>query len=250
MSKEIYEFTQEQIHFGFDRSNQLIIQRETYYVVSKLITSMMTVFQDKINGIKISNTSFSFSTDYLLSEKHKNNLLKWLDRLVKLEAPATDLDFGKIKIDLESWYYQLGGEHIEFVYQDSYLLTPQEAAKALGTSKVTLNKYIKQGLECLDNGRHNKIPIYTIEIMRDPVYSIRMQAIAQEKKLRNQTPAGRFAEINEDLSKLQLKYRTMKFEDAFKGYDGDEMDDPTDYYRWNDLLEEMSDILKLGGGNV
>lgn len=250
MSEAIYQYTQDQIQKGFQSQNQLIIEKETDFIFNKLITNMISVFQDKIDGIKISNTGFSFSSEYLFSEKHKNNLLKWLDRLVKLEVPATDLDFGKIKIDFENWYYHLGGEHIEFIYQDTYLLTPKEAAAALGVSKVTLNKYIKQGLECVENGTHNKIPKYTIEVMRDPIYSILMQALAQEKKIRNQTPADRFVEINHELSELQLKYKTTSFEEAFRHYNGDEMDDPTDYYRWKDLLEEMNEILKLGGGSI
>lgn len=250
MSKAIYKYTQDQIQLGFQYHNQLIIEKETDFIFNKLITSMVTFFQDKIDGIKISNSGFAFSSEYLFSDKHKNNLFKWLNRLVEMKLPATDLEFGKIKIDFENWYYQLGGEHIEFIYQDSYLLTPQEAATALGVSKVTLNKYIKQGLECLENGSHNKIPKYTVEVMRDPIYSIRMQALAQEKKIRNQTPAERYVEINQELSELQLKYKTASFAEAFRSYDGDEMDDPTDYYRWKDLLEEMEDILKLGGGGV
>lgn len=248
MSKNIYDYTQEQIQKGFEDHNELIIEKETDFIFNKLINSMVTVFHDKIDGIKLSNTIFTYSSEYLFSEKHKKNLFKWLDRLVKLELPISDADFGKIKIDFENWYYQLGGENIEFVFQKSYLLTPQEAADALGVSKVTLNKYIKQGLECLDNGTHNKIPKYAVEIMRDPVYSILMQHIAQERKIRNQSPADRLAEINQEITTLQYKYKVATFEEAFGAYNGDEMDDPTDYYHWKDLLEEMQDILKLGGG--
>lgn len=248
MSKTMYDYTQEQIYKGFESHNQLIIEKETDFIFNKLINNMVTVFHDKIDGIKLSSTVFTYSDEYLFSEKHKKNLLKWLDRLVNLESPISDLDFGKIKIDFENWYYQLGGENIEFVFQKSYLLTPQEAADALGVSKVTLNKYIKQGLECLDNGSHNKIPKYAVEIMRDPVYSILMQHIAQERKIRNQSPKERLAEIYAEIADLQYKYSVTTPEEAFGAYNGDEMDDPTDYYRWKDLVEESKEIIKLGGG--
>jgi hypothetical protein len=32
--------------------------------------------------------------------------------------------------------------------------------------------------------------------------------------------------------------------DAFKDNDGDEMDDPTDYWNWRDLEEERSQLLR------
>ncbi|WP_051318350.1 helix-turn-helix domain-containing protein [Cohnella thermotolerans] len=133
-------------------------------------------------------------------------------------------------------------------FSKPYLLTPQQAAEALGISKVTLNKYIKQGLECLDNKSHKKIPAYTVEIMKDPVYSILMQKTAQEKKLRNQTPKERLAEINSEIAELQLKYGKETVDEAFDGYNGDEMNDPVDYYLWQDLEKEKREIIKMSGG--
>ncbi|MFC0216617.1 hypothetical protein ACFFK0_29910 [Paenibacillus chartarius] len=130
----------------------------------------------------------------------------------------------KLKIDFENWYYQLGGEHIGFIYDEDYPLTPQEAAKALGVLKVTLNKYIKQGLECMDNSSRKKIPSYAIEILKDPVYAILMQKTAQEKRLRNQTPHERLAEINSEIAELQMKYGKETFEETFAGHNGDEME--------------------------
>ncbi|MBE1556987.1 hypothetical protein [Sporosarcina limicola] len=32
--------------------------------------------------------------------------MKWLKRLATMEMPLSDLDFGKLKIDLENWFYQ------------------------------------------------------------------------------------------------------------------------------------------------
>lgn len=108
-----------------------------------------------------------------------------------------------MKIDFEIWYYDLGGEHIEFFYQKEYLLKPKDAAESLGVSTVTLNKYIKQGLECVDNGSQNKIPKHAVE---------------------------RLGEIYQEIAELQLKYKAKTYEEAFAEYNGDDMDDPTDYY--------------------
>lgn len=248
MSKGTFELTQKQIQIGYDEKNEQIIEKETEFIFNKIITSIIFLFSDKVMGVKMDIQSISLSPSYLFSDKHKKNLFKWLERLINIDQPSTDMEFGKLKIDFENWYYQLGGETIEFLYYENYLITPQEAADALGVSKVTLNKYMKQGLESLDNGSHKKIPKYTVNLMKDPVYAIRMQMIAQEKKMRNRTPQERLQEINQEISEFQLKYGKPNFHEAFGEFTGDDMEDPTDYYRWKDLEDEMKGILQLRRG--
>lgn len=247
MSQAIYEYTHRQIKLAYEEHNKLFIEKETDYIFSKILASLSTLFPDKLLGVVICKDQFSFTPEFLFSPKHKKNLFKWLDRINKLEVPTSDLEFGKMKIDFETWYYDLGGEHIEFSYQKEYLLKPKEAAEALGVSNVTLHKYIKQGLECVDNGSQNKIPKHAVELLRDPVYGILMQMVGQKKKRLTLTPAQRLGEINQEIAELQLKYQAKTSEEAFSAYNGDEMDDPTDYYRWRDLVEEMSEILKIAG---
>ncbi|MFD0715484.1 DNA-binding protein [Paenibacillus sp. GCM10027626] len=248
MSKAIYDYSHEQIERAFEHRNQIVIEKETDYIFNKLLAAISTLFPDKLTGITISNDEFTFTTDYLFSPKHKKNLFKWLERLRSMELPASDIDFGKLKTDFEIWYYELGGEHIEFNYPKSYLLKPSEAADALGISTVTLNKYVKQGLECLENGSQHKIPKHAVELLRDPIYGILMQMIAQKKKRLRQTPSERLAEIYQEIAELQLKYQKRTSKEAFSEFNGDEMDDPTDYYRWTDLEKEMEEILRIAGG--
>lgn len=249
MSKTVYDATQDQIRIGYESRNEPIIEKETHFIFDKIITSLFSLCHDKIMAVKLDLKVLSLSAEYLLSDKHKKNLLKWLERLMHLEHPVSDLDFGKLKIDFENWYYELGGESFQFLYHETYLLTPQEAADLLGISKVTLNKYIKQGLECMDTSSHKKIPKYAIEIMKDPVYSILMQMVAQKKKRQNQTFKERLTEINEEISEFQLKYRKQTFTEQFGNLIGDDLDDPSDYYRWKHLEEEMQGILRLSGGD-
>lgn len=249
MSKAIYELTAKNIDLGYRENNEHLIEKETDYILSKIVTIISRLFSDKIKGITFDKNGIILDSSYLLSEKHKQNLIKWLKRLTEIEFPTSDAEFGKLKVDLENWYYQLGGEEIHFEYHQSYLLTPKEASERLGISKVTLNKYIQQGMEVVDTTSHNKIPKYVIELWKDPVYAIRMQKIAQEKKLRNQSPAERLGEINKELTELQIKYKKASYQEAFKDYDGDSMDDPTDYYLWRDLEKEKEEILRLLGGS-
>ncbi|ACT02926.1 hypothetical protein [Paenibacillus sp. JDR-2] len=249
MSKALFDLTQSQIETGYKEHNDVIIEKETEFIFNKILKTLLLVFSDKIVGITMDKESLSLPSNYLFSDKHHKNLIKWLNRLVLLEPPASDLEFGKLKIDYENWYYQLGGEKMEFIFHDEYLLTSQEAADALGVSKVTLSKYIKLGLDCCDTTSHKKIPRYAIELLKDPVYSIRMQMIAQEKKKSKQTPQERAKEINDELLELRVKYKGKSFKEIFGKYNGDEMDDPTDYYSWKSLEEELEEILKLGGGS-
>ncbi|MDO3411496.1 helix-turn-helix domain-containing protein [Saccharibacillus sp. CPCC 101409] len=246
MSKGIYEYSHRQIELAFAQKDELYIEKETDYIFTKILALLSTLFSDKLVGIKISNEEFKYTDEYLFSSKHKKNLFKWLERLSAMPLPANNLDFGKLKIDFETWYYDLGGTSIEFIYHEDYLLKPKDAAAILGISKVTLNKYIKQGLECMDNGSQNKIPKHAVELMRDPVYSIRMQINHQKKKMLEQTPADRLVDINREITDLQLKYSKKTYQEAFTVHES-ELDDPIDLYRWKDLTEEMDEILRIAG---
>ncbi|MEK3832806.1 hypothetical protein [Paenibacillus sp. FSL R7-0128] len=75
-----------------------------------------------------------------------------------------------------------------------------------------------------------------------------MQILAQEKKKGKQSKEERAKEIALELMDLQLKFKGKTFKEAFADYNGDEMDDPTDYHRWLDLEEELAEIMKLSGG--
>jgi len=248
MSSVVLEQIESNIELGYERQDEKMIETATDSVFKNVFFVMLQIFSDKIVSIKVDQYLFTVPKEHLFSEKHKKNLYKWLKRLNEMNPPAADAEFGKWKIDFEYWYYQLGGEKIQFIYHDDYLLTPQQAADALGVSKVTVNKYVKQGLEYVDNKSHHRIPKYAIEMMKDPIYGIRMQQIAQQKKLREQSPEDRYHDIAQELADLKLKYGKQTIEEAFGTYDGDNMDDPTDFYRWKDLEEEMQEIFRLRGG--
>lgn len=245
MSEAVFNLTKHQIEIGYQEKNGALIEKETEFIVNKIIACMLTMVSDKVVGISFDKHGVSISNEYLLSDRHHKNLLKWLNRLMSAEILASDVEFGRFKVDFENWYYQMGGEMVEFHYQENYLLTPQETAELMGISKVTLNKYIQRGLECIATTSHRKIPKHVIELWKDVVYAIRMQKIYQDKNLRSKLPIDRLKEINNELTELYIKYDSQEFSEAFKEYDGDSMEDPNDYYLWRDLEEEKKDILRL-----
>ncbi|MNW32974.1 Helix-turn-helix domain protein [compost metagenome] len=248
MNRTVYDYTHERIGYGFNEKNPVVIEKETDYILSKVLASFAIFFQDKVVGIKVSNEQFTYTAEYLLSPTHKKNLITWLDRVYEINSPVSELDFGKWKIDLDTWYYELGGVSIEYIYHDDYLLTASEAADLLGISKVTLRKYVNQGLECQDNnGSHKKIPKHAVELMRDAVYAIRMQMNYQTKKKLVQTPQERLIEIIQEVAELQIQYGKRTYQEAFEGMAEGDLEDPIDYYRWEALTEEMDEILKIAG---
>ncbi|KAB8126746.1 helix-turn-helix domain-containing protein [Gracilibacillus oryzae] len=244
MTTAIYELTAKQIEKGFQEKDESIIEKETDYILSRMIRLMLQLFPDKIKAISFEKSEIHWDVNYLLSEKNHKNLNKWLLRMKGISMPPSDEDFGKLKVDLENWYYQLTGGDLLLEYRTEYLLTPKQACELMGISRTTLNKYIQQGLEISDTDSHKKIPRYVIELWKDPVYAIRMQMLVQEKKRLRQSTEQRLHEINKELKELNKKYKTESIFEAFADFNGDEMNDPTDYYIWKDLLEEKEDILK------
>ncbi|WP_090870256.1 hypothetical protein [Oceanobacillus limi] len=242
MTTTIYEETEKDIEYAYKSQSKSKIEKETSYVLSQIIVIMLGAFKDRLKEITFDTNYLHFNEQYILSNKNRNALLKWLKRLMLISLPTTDLEFGKLKLDLEDWYYQISSQDISFEYRDDYLIKPKQAAELLGISNVTLNKYMKQGFEHIDTSSHNKIPKHAVDLWKDPVYCIKMQYLYQEKKRLRQTPEERLSEVYEELMQYKKKYKTPFIKKAFEGINIDALDDPSDYYEWRDLLEEEEEL--------
>lgn len=242
MTATIYEETEKDIENAYKLQSKSKIKKETSYVLSQIIVIMLGAFKNRLKEITFDTTYLHFNEKYILSDKNRLALQHWLQRLIMLNQPTSDLEFGKLKLDLEEWYYRISSQDISFEYRDDYLIKPKQAAELLGVSNVTLNKYMKQGFEYLDTSSHNKIPKHAVELWKDPVYCIKMQYLYQEKKRLYQTPEERLSEVYEEQMQYKKKYKTPNIEKAFEGMDIDAMDDPSDYYEWRDLLEEEEEL--------
>lgn len=241
MSSIIFEETKKDIEQAYHSKINSKIEKETKFIFDHLIVTIMSNFNDRVKGISID--TLDFNNSYVLSKMNWKKLTDWLNRFQELKYPISNLEFGKLKIDLEHWYYELGGKEIKFIYDAAYLITPSQASEKLGISNVTLNKYVKQGLECIDTTNHNKIPGHAIEIWKDPVYAMKQQMLVQKKKLRNQSSKERINEIDEELLEFKVKYKAKTVHEAFATYNIDIMDDPSEYYEWRDLEEEKENLL-------
>lgn len=251
----IYENTENDILEAYVSNNVLKIGKETQYVFDRVVHFLLSNSKNRLKGITFESNDFNFDKDYLLSLKNKKNMLKMLTFLKEVKLPISDLDFGKMKVDIEQWYYHMGGEGIYFEYQEIYLLTPKEAAESLGISHVTLNKYMKQGFESVDTTSHRKIPKHAVELWRDPAYAIRIQMLAQEIKMRNQTPEARLKEIRDEITALQKEYKAKTSREAMINLaitNLDTLDDPSTFRNWKDLEEEYDELLEelIGGSRL
>lgn len=255
MATTMLENTKDDIQKAYEVKSLPKIGKETLYVFDRVVHFMLSSFKDRLKGITFEKNDIEFDENYLLSQKNYDHLLKTLRFIFEISLPVSDSDFGKIKIDIECWYYDMGGEGMYFEYQEDYLLTPKQASEQLGISNVTLNKYTKQGLEIVDTTSHNKIPKHAVELWKDPVYAIRMQMLSREKELQNQRPEERLKEVREEIIELQKKYKAKTMRQAMDNQnitDLDIIDDPSDFRNWEDLEEEQEDILEtlIGGTEI
>ncbi|MHA6261445.1 DNA-binding protein [Sporosarcina sp. CAU 1771] len=247
MSLAILEETKDDIQEAYQTKSLPKIGKETLYVFDRVVHFMLSAFKDRLKGITFESNEFDFNETYLRSQKNMTHMLNTLEFIQQIKLPVSDFDFGKIKVDVERWHYRMGGEGMYFEYREEYLVTPKMAAESLGVSNVTLNKYMKQGLEVVDTTSHHKIPKHAVELWRDPVYAIRMQMLAQEKKLRNQTPEVRLKEVRDEIIELQKEYKAKTLWEAMaknKINNIDAVDDPSDFRKWEDLEEEQEELLE------
>lgn len=241
MSLAVIQETEKDIDLAYKDLNVPKIQKETSYILGQIIISMLQNFKNRLKGINLDYNDSDFNEAFIKSDKNREALLKWLKQ-INNKDPLEDYEFGKLKVDFEEWYYQIGGRNIEFEYQDSYLLKPKEAAAALGISTVTLNKYVKQGFEYIHHSSQNRIPKHMIYLWKDPFYSIKIQLFYQKKKILNQTPKERLKDVLEELLDFQMKYKVSTVKQAFPTIDGDGMDTLADYYEWQSLEEEFYEL--------
>ncbi|UOQ86844.1 DNA-binding protein [Gracilibacillus salinarum] len=243
MSFAVYKETGKEIEQAFKEHNKPKIEKETSYILSQLVMMMMGVYSYRIKSIYVNTQQLHFNYSFITSDTNRTALLKWLDHLASPNHPYTNnYEFGKFKVDVEQWYYQIGGKEIAFDYHQSYLLKPSDAAEQLGVSTVTLNKYVKQGFEYLNNSSHYRIPKHMIPLWHDTVYAIRVQMMFQQKKIWNQKPEERLKEVVDELLEFQMKYKADTVKEAFQKADKNDADTLPDYYEWESLEDELRDL--------
>lgn len=224
------------------------IAKETDYLLLKIVQLFQTEFEEKVNSINLKINESIYSSEYLNSSEGQKESIAWIKKLKRASLVNTELEFGKLKIDFEEWYYKIGGTYIQFNYNQDYLITVQKAAELLNVSKVTFNKYVSRGFEVVDTTKHNKVPQFMVEIWKNsPEYALKVQVSYQNKALSYTSHEVRLKEIALELHELEQKYNTIDLAETFKG-GSDSVESTIDYFDWVDLIEEKEKLEHLLGG--
>src|SRR5690606_10168521 len=120
MSLVVYHETVNQIELAFNEKNKPKIDKDTFYILCQLIVSMQGIFKDRLQSVSIDPISLQFDEAFITSDENRKALLSWLKRLKGMDYSMDDYEFGKLKVDLEEWFYRIGGRDIQFEYRESF----------------------------------------------------------------------------------------------------------------------------------
>src|SRR5690625_7722626 len=122
MSLAMLEHTKDDIQEAYQTNSLAKIGKETLYVFDRVVHFMLSAFKDRLKGIIFETNDFDFDETYLRSQKNMNYMLKMLEVINQLEFTVDDSDCGQMKVDVERWYYLIGGEAMYFEYRVEYIL--------------------------------------------------------------------------------------------------------------------------------
>lgn len=248
MNEALVEYIKEDIERAFFKNDPIKIQKETLFLFDRVIHFLLSHGKYRLKGITFEKNEIAFDENYLMSKENKLQMYRMLSAIAKHKHFINDSTFGKLRIDIERWYLELGGEAIYFDYEKNYLVTPQKAADSLSVSLELFNDFTKQGLEQVKVRRRYKIPKHAIVLWREPAYAIRMQMLVQKQNARTETIDKRLIKVREQIEKLQNKHEVLSARDALQKYkihDLNTYDNPYELRRWLDF--EHEEIELMGG---
>lgn len=243
MNYVIYEEKVNEIKLAFMEKNMSKIKNLTYFTLLSIIESLLEAYKNRIKYIIFDPSKIMFDEQYVSSEENRKALLRWLKEIISMDNSMNDYEFGKLKIELEEWFFNIGGCDLRFEYQNSYLLNQNEVVEKLGVSIIDL---IKRGAEYTINDSKYQIPKHIVYLWQDAVYSLKIQILYNNRKLREQEPLERYQEVKDEIFEFQMKYRAKTSKEAFPVFDENNMDDQDiiEFYEWS-ALEEEYQLLKL-----
>lgn len=240
---QLLQATKIDIEAAYKNHDKIRIHKETTLIQFILLDSLEKLFPDRLNRVTPAYNSMP-NKQYIGSTNNKVQLNKWINFLSSKEKKTlTDTEFWNLKVDIENWFYLIN-DKITFIYQEDYLLSPSQVAEQLSVSRVTVNKYMKQGMENIDTISHNKIPKHVVTVWKNPITALKMQMIYQSEKLKTNTAKNRFIQVAEDIAEYQNKYNAVLAKEIIPNNGIDYLEDSIDYYDWRQLEVEKKEITK------
>ncbi|WP_312755678.1 HTH domain-containing protein [Rummeliibacillus suwonensis] len=225
-------------------NNEFLDNQGTFY---KLAFFIQLKFRDFIVNITHSeNTIFS------------NKDVEEIDILENLQkAASSDIsvnNFALVKYYLEKLFYEMTETGVlEFCYRSNYLVSSKELGEKMGVSRATIKRYVDNGMETVNKKGigHKHYPKHNAFYWKDSVWALRIQALQQNFKLRDQSKTNLIEEIKKEIQEYEKQYGgpfNKVFADVVNGkLDIYDLDEPDDYKDWRDLL---NDLEKVQGNNL
>ncbi|WP_068675203.1 hypothetical protein [Oceanobacillus sp. Castelsardo] len=172
-------------------------------------------------------------------------IIEFLDASITNEATVEN--FAVAKYYLEKLFYDNTTRgQLEFTYRNSYLLSSSELSKKMKVSRATIMRYVANGMEKVEGAGHRCYPKHDAFYWKDGVWSLRIQALQEQFKVRNRTDKILIKEISEQIEEYEKLYGGKLeevFEDVISGetniYD---LKEPDDYKDWLDLINDLDKV--------
>ncbi|MBO0602518.1 hypothetical protein I2483_12695 [Sporosarcina sp. E16_3] len=164
-----------------------------------------------------------------------------------ISGDETVKDFAIAKYYLEKLFFEITEKgRLIFHYRSNYLVSSSAIRSELKVSRATIMRYVENGMEKVKELGHKCYPKHNALYWKDGVWVLRIQALQEKFKLRNQCEVDLITEIEEQIKEYEKQYGGLfkkVFADIVSGevniYD---LEEPDDYKDWRDLLKDLERI--------
>ncbi|MET1248999.1 helix-turn-helix domain-containing protein [Sporolactobacillus sp. STCC-11] len=237
MSTAVYEKSKESISIAFDRSDAELIEKEIVSIINLFATTIPNIFPDSVRFVGVREPVYKAMSSIQI----KKELITALDILNSCR------NFSEVKLAFQKLFLQTTVEgYIDFDYQDSELLSVEDAASELNCSRQSIYNYIKKGMEYKKSNNVRKVAKSTIDLWKDPGTAFELQWMVQEDKKRRQGTREKYKAVQDEINIFELDYGDT-FENLYGDLSNDEIDslnEAVDVYDWHELIEEKKELLK------
>lgn len=172
-------------------------------------------------------------------------ILEFLNASIANEATVGNFAVAKYYLEKLFFNNTTHGK-LEFTYRDSYLISSSELSKKMEVSRATIMRYVENGMEKVESTGHKCYPKHNAFYWKDGIWSLRIQALQEQFKVRNRTDESLIKEISEQIEEYVKQYGgefEEVFEDVISGetniYD---LEEPDDYKDWLDLIKDLDKV--------
>ena len=166
---------------------------------------------------------------------------------IAISGDETVKNFAIAKYYLEKLFFEITEKgRLLFYYRSSYLVSSSAIRSEMKVSRATIMRFVENGMEKVEGVGHKCYPKHNALYWKDGVWVLRIQALQEKFKLRNQSEVDLIKEIEGQIKEYENQYGgsfEKVFADIINGelniYD---LEEPDDYKDWRDLLKDIEKV--------